>query len=260
MTTNPLDRVRPGADAPSQEEAARLRDRIVEHGAALRKTIATMDAELDDLRAQAKAELMPSGTSLSDEARQSIARTVEERVRDRRRELLESSQKDRDAKLKFINEHAAAVSNFETCFPTPIALLAAQGLGTERRSRLHEQTVNSGPAELLNFANQAIAGRDLVLAAAVVSRLDALSKESRPFRAGDLAERLVGVSHAERIHLAREAKNAFQAARNLNHDAEMGRRPSSNSRIAAGLRSRALNPETDTHKKIGRAMRKGGDA
>ena len=255
MTTNPLDRVRPGADAPDLHESTRLRDRVVEHDNALRTKIAAMDAELDEFRAKARDELMPSGTSLSADARQSIDRTVGDRVRDRHRELQESSQNERDAKLKFIHEHAAAVAAFETLYPTAIALLASQGLGTEQRSRYVEQMVTSGPAELQNFACQAVARRDPVLGAAVLSRLDALSKESRPFTAGDLAKRLVGAAHAERIHLAREVKHAFQSARNANHSFEMSRRPSSNSKILAGLRSRSLNPETDTREKIGRAMR-----
>ena len=255
MTIHPLDRVRPGADAPTQDEAVRLRDRVVEHDKALRTKIAKIDSELDEFRSKARDELMPQGRQLSTEARRNLEAVVDKQVHERSRELREKSQNDRDRLLKFINEHGEAVAAFETLYPTPIALLASQGLGTEQRSRFVEQLQHSGPAELLNFANRAIARRDPVLGAAVLSRLDALSKESRPFTAGDLAKRLVGVAHAERIHLAREAKHAFQSARNANHSFEMSRQPSSNSKILAGLRSRALNPETGTHEKIGRAMR-----
>ena len=98
----------------------------------------------------------------------------------------------------------------ESMFASPVALLTREGIGTPERSRYLEQLAHSGPAEVRIFAGLAVANRDRVLGAAILSRLDSMKSEDRKaanVSRQELAEALVGDDYKNARAAIRRIKN-----------------------------------------------------
>ena len=118
-------------------------------------------------------------------------------------------------------------------------MLSRVGLGSPERSRYTEQLRHVGPPELENYARWAQHKGDRILAAAVLSRLDALPTKQRPIKATEYANSLLGDEFREietafkRIHLA------TQRAINANREFERGH-VDPTAKISMGLAARKL--------------------
>lgn len=65
-------------------------------------------------------------------------------------------------------------------YDSPVKVLSRAALGDARRTAYLQQLVNAGPAELGHMAQVAVGTKNEALAAAVLSRLDALPTKDRP--------------------------------------------------------------------------------
>jgi len=72
-------------------------------------------------------------------------------------------------------------------YESPVRVLAREALGDERRSAYLQQLSLAGPAELAHFGQLAVGTKNNALAAAVLSRLDALPMKERPFTPNEFA-------------------------------------------------------------------------
>ncbi|RAO78055.1 hypothetical protein CA260_09570 [Dyella jiangningensis] len=66
-----------------------------------------------------------------------------------------------------------------------------------KRTQYQMQLKGAGPVELETAAVTAIATEDVVLAAAIVTVVDRIPRNDRPFSVADFAERIWGRQHAE---------------------------------------------------------------
>jgi hypothetical protein len=64
-------------------------------------------------------------------------------------------------------------------YESPAAMLLREGLGTSERSRYMDQLSHSGPAELRNFAQFAVATGNKLLAVAILNRMDRMRPNDR---------------------------------------------------------------------------------
>jgi hypothetical protein len=108
-------------------------------------------------------------------------------------------------------------------YKSPAQLLARHTLGSERRSRIMQQIDSSGHAELLSFAELAVATGDKDLGAALGSRVFAMAPDDRPFDVNELASALVGEEWQEVNKALDEVEGAAIDALRLDRDFETGR-------------------------------------
>ncbi len=181
----------------------------------------------------------------SGEYDQATRRTVEQatrnsalkQAREYRRTLAASSESERFDRLQALKKLDSRVVELEPLFESPVQVLSREGLGTPERSRYHEQLSAAGPRELQNYAQWAVANGNRILAAAVLSRLDALPREQRPMVAVEFANKVVGEEYKQTRDAMRRIRLATQSAINVNRDFERGR-PDPTSKIALGLAKR----------------------
>ena len=114
-----------------------------------------------------------------------------------RAELVRESADVRKAQTRDLAALAASVRSASTHYRSPVQMLMRSTLGSERRSRIMQQIVNSGPVELASLAEYAAAQRDEELAAALCSRVSEMPRADRPFPAAELAEVIFGELHRE---------------------------------------------------------------
>ncbi len=107
-------------------------------------------------------------------------------------ELLANSDKERWDRIRELTAAEESLATVDRLFANPIAVLARSGLGSAERVNFAAAVATSGPAELRQFAEFAVATKNRVLGAALLSRLDALPAKNRPFSAHELADKLCG--------------------------------------------------------------------
>lgn len=182
---------------------------------------------------------------VSGEYDQATRRTVDQatrnaalrQAREYRRTLAAESESERFDRLQAIKKLESRAIELEPLFESPVQVLSREGLGTPERSRYHEQLSAAGPRELQNYAQWAVANGDRILAAAVLSRLDALPREQRPMMAVDFATKVVGEEYKQTRDALRRIRLATQTAINVNRAFERGRSDPT-SKIALGLAKR----------------------
>lgn len=106
--------------------------------------------------------------------------------------------------------HAAAVGQ-RVYYASPVQVLARQALGSERRTAYSVQLRGAGPAELAAMGQLAVGTSDVALAAAVLSRLDQLPRDSRPFTASELANAVGTDEHRKAAEYIAIAEHQLQA-------------------------------------------------
>lgn len=132
-----------------------------------------------------------------------------------RRELAASSQQERDAMLKALNQKLARLDAIAETWPSPSSYLAKHGLGSTEHANLIASLTGAGKAELLARAREAVLAGNRVLASAVLTVNDRLARHERPFKSAEFAERVVGQEHAALLGSIREAKDRVRAAMDL---------------------------------------------
>lgn len=169
---------------------------------------------------------------------QQVARNAAKReAREFHRNLAVSSEPERIERLKALRALDSRAVQLEPLFENPVQMLGRVGLGSPERSRYQEQLAGAGPRELMNHAQWALAHGDKILAAAVLSRLDALPAGQRPLRAADFAEQVVGDELKQVRDALRKVRTAAQHAINVNRDFERNR-VDATAKIALGLARR----------------------
>ncbi len=160
-------------------------------------------------------------------------------ARQYRRDLAGNTEAERTERLKQLRAIEARANSLAPLFETPVQMLSRAGLGSAERTHYHEQLRDAGPRELKNYADWALHKGDRILAAAVLSRLDKLSTESRPFKAMDFARTLVGDEFDKTRQAIERIRVATQRALNANRDFETGRIDAT-ARISMGLARRPV--------------------
>ena len=150
---------------------------------------------LDTLEGQAKRRHDDIERSLADLPQSQRSQLVTRAVGGFRGELKRTSA---DERLKLVREIGRLREETQAArehYGSTVQLLAREGLGSERRSRLQQQIEKSGPVELASLAAFAAARKDKELGAVLSARVSDLMPNERPFSRQELADALVGDEH-----------------------------------------------------------------
>jgi hypothetical protein len=191
-----------------------------------------VEARTTDLMDQAEKNgrgKAPVLATLRDAARRESA--------DFRRTLAASSETERNERLKALARMGEEAAALAPMFESPVQLLSRQGLGSPERTNYHAQLQQAGPRELMNYRDWALHTGDRPLAAAILSRLDTLPRDERPFKAVEFAEAMVGDEFNNVRRGIDRINVAVQRALNANRAFERGRIDAT-ARISMGLAQR----------------------
>jgi hypothetical protein len=240
-----------GVGIPDEAEQVRLTAKVAEVSASfsgnltsIHEAIAKADKKYTE---EALADFAPArepgdqGVSprdwgiLEEGARKAAARKLDSF----RSLVVEETRRNREDMLSQLEQAHARLELAAKATPTPVAMLGMTGLGDERRQRYEAQLYSAGPATLGNAAVLAITTNNLVLGAAILSRLDAIPVKERPISPQNLAERLVGERHRQMMERVERARIAVKAAKDADQILRTGR-STSFAKISQGLAIRAL--------------------
>ena len=178
---------------------------------------------LDGLEGRVKQRRDDVERSLADLSPAQRGQIVTRAVNGHRAELKRQSLDGRVAYLKTIAALRDEVASARPHYISPVQMLAREGLGSERRSRIIHQIEKSGMVELASLAALAASTGDKELGAALLTRNSGVSHNERAFSSQDLADALVGddwrkvmqaMLEVERITLeAVHADSAFETGR-----------------------------------------------
>lgn len=160
--------------ARSRQEHKRASERLANFQTQLAKRADDLTATLRDLTVDERTTVVNRATS------------------GLRAELRRNSEQERKASLKELGALNAALKASMVHYQSPAQVLAREGLGSERRSRLMEQIAHSGPVELASLASFAAATGDRELGAALTACVSNMPRGERPFSPHELADALVG--------------------------------------------------------------------
>ena len=140
-----------------------------------------------------------------------------------RTDIIKNSDKERWDRIRELNASADSLATVNLLFANPVTVLSRAGLGTPERTYFAMQVAGAGPAELRQLATFAIATKNRVLGAALVSAIDRMPRKDRPFSAAELADHLCG-EETRAVRAAIETvKVSAQKALNLNRAFQSGR-------------------------------------
>lgn len=108
-------------------------------------------------------------------------------------------------------------------FSSPAQALGRVGLGTAQRTNYQQQLTGAGPVELQSYAAQAITANDAVLAAALVTVIDRMPRDRRPFSVSEFAEQMWGEKHRAALVKLKTVIRANKLAQIANSTFETGR-------------------------------------
>lgn len=150
---------------------------------------------LDTLEGQAKRRRDDIERSLADLPSSQRSQLVSRATGGFRGELRRASAEERLKLVREIGRLREETQAVRDHYASAAQLLAREGLGSERRSRLQQQIEKSGPVELAALAAFAAATKDKELGAVLCARVSDLMPQERPFSRQELAEALVGDEH-----------------------------------------------------------------
>lgn len=194
------------AIARSRQEHQRASDRIANYQAQVDKRASDLQSTLRDLTPQERSTVVTRAVS------------------GLRAEIKRNSAEDRKKSLRELSALQAGLRDALVHYQSPAQMLAREGLGSERRSRIMQQIVASGPAELASLASYAAATGDRELAAALNARVSNMPRNDRPFSPHDLADALVGDDWREVQRSAMEAERLLLEATTLDGEFETDRK------------------------------------
>jgi hypothetical protein len=152
-------------------------------------------------------------------------------------EIVRNAEPELDRLMKRAHELATQAEAQRDMWDSPVKVLARQGLGLQQRSEYHVQLRDAGPAEVAHIGQLAVGTSNAVLAAAVLSRLDALPSKDRPFSAQELAAAVGVEEYAKANEAIRIASNRGQATINAIRAFRQGRQNPFNNLADAMRRS-----------------------
>ena len=206
--------------------------------------ISTLEKQVAEHEAQAveRAELFSKLDGDQDASVQNVvthaAREGAKReAHEYRRTLATASEAERTDRLKTLMEMNDKATTLAPLFQGPVQLLSRDGLGNPERTHYQAQLRDAGPRELQNYADWALYKDDHNLAAAVLSRLDTMPRDRRPFKAVEFATRILGDEFVETRKAIKCVQVAAQRALNANRDFESGQ-VDSVAKISMGLARR----------------------
>jgi len=147
---------------------------------------------LEGLEGRAKQRRDDVERSLADLSVSQRSHIVSRAANGYRAELKRQSLDSRVAYLKAIGALRDELESARAHYRSPVQMLAREGLGSERRSRLLQQIEKSGKIELASLAALAASTGDKELAAALITRNSGLPINDRAFSSQELADVLVG--------------------------------------------------------------------
>ncbi|WDR03094.1 hypothetical protein PSQ19_02510 [Devosia algicola] len=147
---------------------------------------------LEGLEGRAKQRRDDVERSLADLPNNQRSQVVTRAVNGFRSELKRQSLDSRVAYLKAVGALREDANSARAHYQSPVQMLAREGLGSERRSRLLHQIEKSGQIELASLAALAASTGDKELAAALLTRNSGLPVNDRAFSSQELADALVG--------------------------------------------------------------------
>ena len=134
---------------------------------------------LEGLEGRAKQRRDEVEHSLADLPHSQRSQVVNRAVNGFRSELKRQSLDSRVAYLKTVGALREDVNSARAHYQNPVQMLAREGLGSERRSRLLHQIEKSGQIELASLAALAASTGDKELAAALLTRNSGLPVNDR---------------------------------------------------------------------------------
>ncbi|MEX6504695.1 hypothetical protein [Pseudomonas zhanjiangensis] len=186
----------PRVELLNEERAQYLSDRAAETATAFSRKIEKLQAtaleardkysrEADDIIASAASEDRAAARAFAKKAAANKAANIH-------RNLIASSEADRAAMLKGLQDYAAEAAAIACVYASPATMLGRVALGDPKRTHLMQQLEGAGPVELETAARTAIMTGDLVLGAAIATVIDRRPRDRRPFCVQAFAERLLG--------------------------------------------------------------------
>lgn len=150
---------------------------------------------LDTLEGQAKRRREEIERSLADLSQSHRSQLVARAMGGFRGDLKRASADERLKLVREIGRLREETQAVRDHYGSTVQLLAREGLGSERRSRLQQQVEQSGPTELASLAAFAAAIKDKEFGAVLCARVSDLMPNERPFSRQELADALVGDEH-----------------------------------------------------------------
>ena len=230
----------PQADL-SPESIDRLDQRTTECATAFARKVEKLQGLVIDAAARFRRERQPmidnADSTDRELVRQIVERDAERSANEYRRELVKSSEKERDDVLSALRKHENELQAFAELCTSPAQMLGRVGLGDPRRTQIQLQLQGAGPVELTTAAKEAVARRDLVAGAAIMTVVDRLPKKDRPFSPAEFADALMGAQHKALTAKLDAARERIAATRDLDRAFALGKSDPT-SRIQRGLAAR----------------------
>lgn len=179
---------------------------------------AEVEREVAEARTTASGEVRPK------EDRRAVEKHLREQLSEHHRAVLANSAEEREAALRELNELREAVSAARELFTSPVAMLTAAGIGSERRSRIYAEAQHLGNAALANLAKRAVAEGDAEMAGALVSVNDSRPSDKRAFSSQELARAVVGRKYDEAQAYIDRVESEFDRAMHADRELRTGRR------------------------------------
>jgi hypothetical protein len=146
------------------------------------KTIERLQKDVDAKKTEVANRWKAAGISMDERARYAERETAA---------IIRQIQDNSRAELnRFYKEAGPVHAQLEAQRPyydSPVKVLSRTGLGTSQRTAYLQQLVYAGPGELGHMAQVAVGTKNVPLAAAVLSLLDAKPTKERPMSAAALA-------------------------------------------------------------------------
>ncbi|WP_460455900.1 hypothetical protein [Arenimonas alkanexedens] len=124
--------------------------------------------------------------------------------------IRQNAERELDGLLKDAGATHAKATGQKPFYASPVLTLNRLTLGDLRRSAYQEQVAAIGPAEASHLGQWAVSTSNLPLAAALVTRVDAMPAASRPFNGVGLAEAMRLDEHNKAVEALKIIAARFQ--------------------------------------------------
>ena len=133
-----------------------------------------------------------------------------------------SDQKRWQAFLKPLQFHAEIARRTLALYPSPEAMLAAQGLGSEERREIEDGIQLLDAKSLLELSRLAVATRNWILGAGLLTINNRRPLDRGAFQSCEFASAIIGAEHSRLVASARYVSEALEASLERNRKFERG--------------------------------------
>lgn len=152
------------------------------------KTIQRLQSDFDTRRAEIKGRwLKTRQANLNGTSAVTLQGIEAQELAQAFSEIKKNGAKELDQLLKQVGASHALVIGQRLYYESAVQVLSREGLGSPERTSYALQLQGSISAELGHLGQFAVGTQNKVLAAAILSRIDRLPRDQRPFSAEDLA-------------------------------------------------------------------------